>query len=373
MRYLKPYIIKDLKKKMVFIGGPRQSGKTTLAKDVLKEFQDGLYLNWDRATDQKKILSEDWSKEEQLLIFDEIHKYPKWKNLIKGYYDSFKDEHQFIVTGSARLDLYKRGGDSLLGRYHYWRLHPFCLSEIPKKISKEEAFKRLLNVGGFPEPFLDNDEREAKRWREERYNRIIKDDIRDLENIKNIQQMSMLLTLLRERVGGLIVISNLAQDLQVSPTTIAKWIEIFEKMYLVFTVKAYTQNLPRAISKPFKVYFFDNADVIGDQGAKFENLVATHLQKRCNFHQDYTGEKMELWFLRDKEHHEVDFLLTNENKIIDIIETKWSDTTVSKSLLYFAEKLNSPSATQIVGDLKKDSTKNNFKLRSAISYFTTIW
>ncbi|MBP9681950.1 MAG: ATP-binding protein [Bacteriovorax sp.] len=372
MRYLKPYIIKDLKKKMVFIGGPRQSGKTTLAKDILKEFKDGLYLNWDRTNDKKKILSEDWSKEEQLLVFDEIHKYPKWKNLIKGYYDSFKDDHQFIVTGSARLDLYKRGGDSLLGRYHYWRLHPFDLTEIPIKISKEEAFRRLLNLGGFPEPFLDNDEREAKRWREERYNRIIKDDIRDLENIKNIQQMSMLLTLLRERVGGLIVVSNLAQDLQVSPVTVAKWIEIFEKMYLIFTVKSYTHKLPRAISKPFKVYFFDNADVIGDQGAKFENLVATHLLKKCHFHQDYTGEKMELWFLRDKEHHEADFLLTNENKIVDIIETKWSDTAVSSSLLYFAEKLKSPSATQIVGELKKDSTKNNFKLRSAISYFSTL-
>lgn len=371
MRYLRPYIIKDLKKKMVFIGGPRQCGKTTLAKDILKEYQDGLYLNWDRLADQKKILSENWSKEEKLLVFDEIHKYPKWKNLIKGYYDSFKDDHHFLVTGSARLDLYKRGGDSLLGRYHYWRLHPFDLTEIPAKISKAEAFKRLMNVGGFPEPFLDNDQREAKRWREERYNRIIKDDIRDLENIKNIQQMSMLLTLLRERVGGLIVVSNLAVDLQVSPVTVAKWIELFEKMYLIFIVRPYTHKLPRAISKPFKVYFFDNADVIGDEGAIFENLVATHLLKKCHFHQDYTGEKMELWFLRDKEQHEADFLVTNENKILDIIETKWSDGTVSPSLLYFAEKLKSPSATQIVGELKKDSTKNNFKLRSAISYFTS--
>lgn len=373
MRYLTKFIQKDLEKKMVFLAGPRQCGKTTLAKGILEHAKKiklgGLYLNWDRLQDQKKILSEDWALEDRLLIFDEIHKYPKWKNLIKGYYDTFKDEHQILVTGSARLDVYKRGGDSLLGRYHHWRLHPFDLNERPNKISKEEAFKRLITVGGFPEPFLDNDLREAKRWREERYNRIIKDDIRDLENIKNTQTMGLLLTLLRQRVGGLIVVSNLATDLQVSPITVLKWIEIFEKMYLLFIVRPYTKNLPRALSKPFKVYFFDNADVVGDEGARFENLVASHLIKQCHFHEDYTGEKRQLWFLRDKEQHEVDFLLTNEDKIIDIIETKWSDQKASPSLLYFAEKLKVESATQIVGDLKKDSTKNKFKLRSAISYF----
>ena len=230
MRTITPFIVKDLTKKMVFIGGPRQVGKTTLAKELLNKHFSGKYYNWDRANDKKSILAEDWSNEDRLLIFDEIHKYPKWKNLIKGLYDTQNEQHSFLVTGSARLDIYRRGGDSLLGRYHYWRLHPFTLDEIPIKLKKLDAFNRLLNLGGFPEPFLDNDAREARRWREERYDRIIRDDIRDLENIKDIQSMGLLLQLLRERVGGLIVVSNLAQDLQVSPTTVAKWIEIFERM-----------------------------------------------------------------------------------------------------------------------------------------------
>lgn len=354
---------------MVFLGGPRQVGKTTLTKDLLTNDFKGRYFNWDRISDQKDILNNNWSDQEKLLIFDEIHKYPKWKNLIKGLYDTEKSLHQFIVTGSARLDVYRRGGDSMLGRYHYWRLHPFTLTELPKGISKEEGFKRLMTIGGFPETFLDNNEREARRWREERYDKIIKDDIRDLENIKDIQTMGLLLHLLRERVGGMIVVSNLARDLQVSPTTVAKWIEIFEKMYLIFTVKTFTKNLPRALSKPFKVYFFDNADVVGDEGARFENLVANHLLKNCHFQQDYTGEKWELCFLRDKEHREVDFVVLKDKVIQEIIEVKWSDKMISPSLLYFGEKLNTPKAIQLIGDIRTTSTKNRLTITNPIQYF----
>ncbi len=296
-------------------------GKTTLAQQFLKQYP-GIYYNWDRPSDKKSILQENWKDEDELVIFDEIHKYPKWKNLIKGYYDTGKDKHKFIVTGSARLDVYKQGGDSLMGRYHYWRLHPFTLDEIPlAKISPKVALERLMKVGGFPEPFLDNDEREARRWREERYEKIIRDDIRDLENIKSIQQMSLCLDLLRERVGGEIVVSNLAGDLQVSPTTVTKWIELFERMYLIFRVRSYTKNMSRAVQKPFKIYFFDNADVIGDEGAVFENLVATHLLKRCHFLKDYRGERWELGFLRDRENHEVDFILIKDGVVQELIES----------------------------------------------------
>jgi predicted AAA+ superfamily ATPase len=369
MRYLAKYISTDLSKKMVFLGGPRQVGKTTLSKSLLDKHFKGRYFNWDRLNDQKAILSENWNDQEELLIFDEVHKYPKWKNLIKGFYDTNTADHKFLVTGSARLDVYKRGGDSLLGRYHYWRLHPFSLTELPKGISKEECFKRLMKVGGFPEVFLDNDEREARRWREERYEKIIKDDIRDLENIKNIQSMSLLLQLLRERVGGMINVSNLAKDLQVSPITVAKWIEIFEKMYLIFTIRPYTKNLPRALSKPFKVYFFDNADVIGDEGARFENLVANHLLKNCHFQQDYTGEQWELGFLRDKEHREVDFILLKDKIIQQIIEVKWNDQKVSPSLIYFGEKLKVPNAVQIIANSKTSTTKNKLQVTNPLQYF----
>ena len=191
MRYITPYILKDLSKKMVFIGGPRQSGKTTLAKKILETFpysrkRTGIYYNWDFDEDRRSILKYHWGNEHELIVFDELHKYLRWKNWIKGLYDKYKDQHRFLVTGSARLDVYKKGGDSLLGRYHYWRLHPFSLAEIPAEMTPREAFKRLMTVGGFPEPFLDNNEREARRWRRERLERVIKDDIRDLETIKNI-------------------------------------------------------------------------------------------------------------------------------------------------------------------------------------------
>lgn len=371
MRYITPFIVKDLKKKMVFLGGPRQVGKTTLAQSLLKSKFSGEYFNWDRLTDQKKILAEGWTDEDSLIVLDEVHKYPKWKNLVKGFFDTQKNKHSFLVTGSARLDLYKRGGDSLLGRYHYWRLHPFSLDELPEGINFRDGFDRLMRLGGFPEPFLDDDEREARRWREERYERVIKDDIRDLENVKDIQSMSLLLQLLRERAGGLIVVSNLARDLQVAPQTVLKWITIFEKMYLVFTVRAYTKNLPRSIQKPFKVYFFDNADVIGDEGVKFENLIASHLLKRCHFQQDYTGEKWELMFLRDKEFHEVDFVILRDGKIQELIETKWSEKEVSSSLIYYAEKLKASKAIQLVAQAKKGYSKGSFLLRNPQEYFTS--
>lgn len=358
---------------MVFLGGPRQVGKTTLARSFIEGMSPayrGRYLNWDRVSDQQIMRREQWWDEDTLLILDEIHKYPKWKNLVKGYYDTLKSKHKFLITGSARLDLHRKGGDSLLGRYHYWRLHPFTLNELPPKITPAEAYHRLLQVGGFPEPFLDNDPREARRWREERYQRIIRDDIRDLDPIRNIQQMAMLLQLLRTRVGGLIHIANLANDVQVSPATVRHWIEIFEKMYLIFVVRAHVGKLPRATQKPIKVYFFDNSDVIGDEGALFENLVATHLLKICHFRQDYAGEIWEIKYVRDKERHEVDFVLLRDGKVVDLIEAKWSDSTVSSSLLYFGNKLKAPRITQLVGTLARAFHKGHQHIVHPIEYFT---
>lgn len=358
MRYLDPFILKDLKKKMVFLGGPRQCGKTTLAKNILGQYPRGAYYNWDLDEHRHMVLQKQWSDADKLLIFDEIHKYKSWKNWLKGVFDTQREDHQILVTGSARLDVYKRGGDSLLGRYHYWRLHPFTLSEIPGKLTKEETFKRLMTVGGFPEPFLDGDETEARRWRRERFDRILRDDIRDLELVKDIQTMSLFLDALRTRVGGLVVLSNIAQDLQTSPQTLTRWLEIFEKMYLVFVVKPYTKNLPRAVQKPPKIYFFDNADVIGDDGARFENLVASHLLKKINFLEDRDGYRYELRYIRDKEGREVDFAIVKEGNVIEIIEAKFADEKIAPSLQYYAERLKPKKALQIVAKLKHSYSKN---------------
>ena len=366
MRYISPWVIKDLKKKMVFIGGPRQCGKTTLAQELQGDYQNSVYFNWDDDRQRKKILERQWSKDHSLIILDELHKFKRWKAWLKGVYDTEKSDHPFLVTGSARLDVYRRGGDSLLGRYHYWRLHPFTLSELPVEMKAEEAFERLLKLGGFPEPFLQGDEREARRWRRERLERITRDDIRDLENIRDIRTLELLIDLLRTRVGGPIVIKNLAEDLQVSPQTVKHWLEVLERMYYIFLVYPFSTNLPRAILKPPKVYFYDNADVDGDLGAKFENLVATHLLKTLHFLEDRDGYRYHLRYLRDKEGREIDFVLLREKKICEIIEVKWRDEHISPSLGYYQEKLNAPIATQMIGQPLRKFEKGRIRIVSAL-------
>lgn len=373
-RYIFKYIQEDLKSKMVFIGGPRQCGKTYLAKEILRVFKsEKNYFNWDSVEGKKNILSSRWS-DQRLIALDEIHKFAKWKSFVKGLYDTEKENHQFLITGSARLDLYKKGGDSMLGRYHYWRLHPFTMDELPIAISKDEAFKRLMDFGGFPEPFLSGSERIARRWRKERTDLIIREDIRDLEKISDIQNISLLVSLLKSRVGSLIVISNLANDLQVAPNTVKRWIEILEKMYLIFIVRPYTEKLSRSIVKPFKVYFYDNADVEGDIGAKYENLVACHLLKRAQFIEDFEGYRMNLAFIRDKEGREVDFVLTKEKQIEFLLEAKWSDEKISNHLIYYSNKLKAKKAIQLVGNLKRDFNSKGIAVYRASDWLSEkIW
>lgn len=369
-RYIYPLIKEDLQKKMVFIGGPRQVGKTTLAKHLLSELDEkGIYFNWDNDEDRRDIIAKRWSNQNQILVFDEIHKYPRWKNWIKGVYDIEKENHQIVVTGSARLDVYKQGGDSLMGRYHCWRLHPFTLDEIPEGMGREDALNRLMDVGGFPEPFLDGDEREARRWRRERFDRVIKEDIRDLESIRNVQLISLLIDNLRSRVGGLVTIANIAGDLAVAHKTVKSWLEILERMYLCFSVRPYTKSIARAVLKPPKVYFFDNADVLGDEGNRFENLVATTLLKRIQFLTDRDGYRHELRYIRDKEGREVDFAIIKEGTLEELIEVKLSDENVSPSLLYYANKLNPKKAIQIVKNLKRPFQKNRLLITNPIEYF----
>jgi predicted AAA+ superfamily ATPase len=371
MRYIEPYVRDDLHKKMVFVGGPRQVGKTTMAKNILsREDKGSHYLNWDYDEDRQAILAQKWTREDRLLVLDELHKFPRWKNWLKGLYDVTGEEHSFLVTGSARLDVYRRGGDSLLGRYHYWRLHPFTLDEIPADISPQDALARLMTVGGFPEPFLENDERQARRWRRERFDRVIREDIRDLESIRNLQSLSLFLDLLRTRVGGMVILSNLAGDIQISPKTVKKWLEILERMYLVFSVKPYTKSLPRAIQKPPKVYFFDNGDVLGDEGARFENLVATSLLKRLHFIEDRDGFRCELRYIRDKEGREVDFAIIREGVLEELVEVKYSDDIPSKHLAYYAQRLKPKKVTQLVAKLKKPYDKNGIRIVDPLRYFT---
>jgi len=370
-RYCEAYIRQDLAKKMVFLGGPRQVGKTTLAKNLLSgSWRTGQYYNWDVDEERRAIMAKQWLEMAPLVIFDELHKYARWKQWIKGVYDSKPPEQEYLVTGSARLDVYKRGGDSLLGRYHYWRLHPFTLDEFPAELSAQEAYQRLLTFGGFPEPFLAADEREARRWRRERFDRILREDVRDLENIRHLSLLSLMADSLRQRVGSNITLSNLARDLEISPKTAKSWLTLLEKMYMVFAVWPLTDNIARAIIKPPKVYFYDNADVLNDEGARLENLVATTLLKRLHFLEDYHGYRYNLHYIRDKEGREVDFAIVKDGVIEQLIEVKLSDRNVSRSLHYYAERLQPKKIVQIVGNLAHPFTKNGVLVINPVDYFT---
>ena len=363
-RSIEQDIMRDLSKKMVFLGGPRQVGKTTLAKSALKKFpyqklKKGLYLNWDFDEDRHKIIKKLWDEDHQLIVFDELHKYPHWKNWIKGLYDKTHPSQNFLVTGSARLDLYRRGGDSLMGRYHYWRLHPLTLDELPMKMSLKEGLKRLMTVGGFPEPFLDGNETIARRWRRERFDRILKEDIRDLEFIKKIQSLYLFVDFLKRSAGQLISFSNIAREIQISPKTAKLWLEVLNRMYLCFSVWPFTRQLSRAIQKPPKVYFFDNADIISEnKGPCFENLVATHLLKKIHYLEDSKGFRFDLRYIRDKEGREVDFIILKEGKVWALVEAKLSDNQISKSLTYYSEKLKPVHSLQIVARPKQEYKQN---------------
>ncbi len=371
-RYIEPYIYQDLTKKMVFIGGPRQVGKTTLSKALCRgQFAGGTYLNWDNDEDRRAILKKQWLSDSPLVIFDELHKYPRWKRWIKGVYDTKPANQEYLVTGSARLDIYKKGGDSMLGRYHYWRLHPLTIDELPAKVSKMEGFKRLLKFGGFPEPFLMADEREARRWRRERFDRVLREDVRDLESIRHIQLLDLFVYALRERVGSMITLSNIAEDLQISPKTAKSWLSLIEKMYIAFPIYPYTRQISRAIQKPPKVYFYDNGDVLSDNaGPRLENLVATTLLKRLHFIEDYYGHRCSLQYVRDKDKREVDFITTINNQVEDLIEVKTADTALSTSLKYYSEKIKPKRTVQLVGELKKAYHQNGILISNPIDFFS---
>ncbi len=371
MRYLSKYIANDLKKKMVFLTGPRQSGKTTIVKDLLKKMA-GSYFNWDDLDHRKMILARDWSDEEKLIALDEIHKFSRWKNFVKGTYDTQKDKHQFIITGSAKLDIYKKGQDSMLGRFFSWRLYPLCLSELEHVFSESgpERLEKLLTLGGFPEPYFEGKENFAKRWRKEKIKLVFRQDIQELESIKDISLLELFHQALTERVTGEVVLSNIARDLEIAPKTAKSWLNVLEKTYSVFSVRPYSKGIAKAITKTPKVYFYDNGEVSGDEGSRLENLVANHLLKRIHFLEDTSGDTYELCYLRDKQGHEIDFVIVKNRKPVMLIEAKVSDASRSKSFYYYKERLKVTKCVQLVMDLKKASTKDGILVVPLIDWLS---
>lgn len=348
MRYISQFIKETITKRAVFIGGPRQVGKTTLALSFLGSkagTKHRGYLNWDHAPSAEKIRKTELPPGEPFLVLDELHKFKTWKRWIKGVIDVEKDARKIIVTGSARLDFYQKGGDSLFGRYRYVRLHPFSLNELQSQKPKM-GLEELFTFGGFPEPLFSKSRKELKLWQKERLRRIIREDVRDTQLIQNISGIEMLAEALPERVGSPLSIQNLSEDIQVDHKTIKRWIAVLESMYFCYRLPPFGAKKIRAVKKEQKLYLWDWS-VIEEEGARWENLVASQLLKFCHWLEDSEGETMELRYLRDIDKREVDFVVIKNKKPIFAVECKTGEKAISPSIHYYAERTDIPLFYQV--------------------------
>lgn len=368
----KRVLIEDLNNKMVLLTGPRQVGKTTLAKSLSSVWPALDYLNWDADKDRKIMLRQEWDRKAELVVLDEFHKLKNWKSRIKGVYDTEGIPPRILITGSARLDLYRRGSDSLAGRYFLHRLYPLSVSELKHELSPQKALSQLMMLGGFPEPFFRQSEEYARRWRKQHMERILREDIQSLEPVRDINSLLLLVDLLRERVGSRISYASLAEDLQVSPQTVKRWIQALEHMYVIFIVVPYHRNLARAILKEPKVYFYDTGAIVGDAGAKIENAVAVCLRKWLHFQEDTAGKDVQLYYVRDKEKREVDFLIEIDHKLDLLVEVKVSDAGLAQPLLYFHQRLKPRASVQIVQNASRSKTVKGISIVPAADWLAKL-
>jgi uncharacterized protein len=378
-RYLTKCILEDLAEKMVFVGGPRQVGKTTLAKDIVgSHFSAPCYFNWDSRNDRRMIMRSDWPGNADLIILDEIHKYKKWKSFVKGEHDTLKDRFRFMITGSARLDLYRKGGDSMQGRYHYYRLHPFSMAELTGKHGAPAVFEALPlssrnerdillsldKFGGFPEPFIKQNERALRRWQNDKNDRLFREDIRDIQQIRDMAGIQLLSDILPDRVASLLSVNALREDLEVSHRAVTSWLNILEAFYYCFRIYPFAGKNYRSLKKGPKLYLVDWSE-IRDEAKRFENLIASHLLKLVHFLYDYEGYKTNLNFLRNVDKKEVDFLVTADHKPWFAVEVKIADTKVSPHLHYYKEKLGIPYCYQVVKKADVDRFVKGIRVVSA--------
>lgn len=357
-------------RQMAMITGPRQVGKTTACRELAD-----VYLNWDNGDDRALILRGQSAVAEKLgleklhsspsvVLFDELHKFARWKQFLKGFFDTYVGRVRVLVTGSSRMDVYRRGGDSLMGRYFLYRMHPFTVAEIvrqelpdPNRVIgdplpiPETEFLALYTYGGYPEPFLKRDRRFSRRWQALRLQQLFREDIRDMTRIQQLSQLESLETLLSFRSGQQLIYSNLATEIQTSVDTVRRWIATLCHLQFGFLVRPWFKNVSRSLRKEPK-WFLRDWSGIDDPGSRAETFFACHLLKAVEGWTDLGLGVFDLRYLRDKSQREVDFVVIRDGKPWFLLEAKVNDDTISPSLKYYQEQLKVPYAFQAV--LKAD-------------------
>lgn len=373
-RYLDDLVATDLQRKMVLITGPRQVGKTTLCRHLMARSGSSQYLNWDVAADRAILRRQSWNPRTSLLAMDEIHKMPDWKNWLKGVVDGRSPEQALLVTGSARMETWRQSGDSLAGRYLAFRLHPISVREWCEQQggSAAAALDRLVERGGFPEPCLVENPEDADRWRLQYFTDLIREDVVEFSRLHEINTMRLFVELLRERVGSPLSLASVARDLAVSPTTLKRYLDILQALYIVFTVQPWHHNIARAILQTPKVYFFDSGLVRGDAGIRFENAVAAMLLKHVHFRQDSRGKVAGLHYIRTKDGSEVDFALSEDKQLTHLIECKLTDNSLHRPLAGFAAKLPATKAIQLVRNLRQEEYRAAVHIADAAEWLAAL-
>ncbi len=347
-RYIRPQVEKDLSSKMVFVSGPRQVGKTTLARSL--PGAEAGYLNWDVSEYRDRILRRELP-DSPLWIFDEIHKYRSWRNYLKGLFDGRRRDQKILVTGSARLEYYRFGGDSLQGRYHLIRLHPFSVAELG--LNSMDQLQDLMTLGGFPEPYLTGSGVEARRWSREYRSRLVREEVATLERVEDVGNLELLALSLPDRVGSPLSVNALREDLRVSHRSVANWLQILERLYAIFRLAPFGAPRLRAVRKEQKHYHLDWS-IVPEDPPRFENLVACHLLKWVHYQQDVQGKDLDLRYFRDVDRREVDFVIVERRHPILMVECKWGDADVDRGLRYLHARFPNCDAWQISAKGRKD-------------------
>ncbi len=376
-RYLENLIQEDalVDRKMAFISGPRQVGKTTLGKSLLKG--SGNYYSWDQSEFKRNWIRSPLKaldgRNEGSILLDEIHKDRQWKTRLKGVYDTIGEDLSILVTGSARLDLYRKGGDSLLGRYIPYRLHPFSVAEYKKPPEPDEillhsqkshSWSDLLMLGGFPEPLLSGSQRKADRWSRLRLDRLAFEDTRDVKVLSDLNAFRTLLDLIPGKIGSLFSFNSLREDVGVAYATVRDWVLLSESLYYGFFIKPYSKNIKRGIRAEPKFYLFDILQIpLSEKPKRIENLTALHLMKACHYWTDAAFGLFELHFVRDKEKREVDFLICRDKKPWMLIECKSGSKEISKNLIYYSQLLKTKHNFQLCEDEAYDRTSTTQNIR----------